>query len=96
MAAGVDLVEFDVLALARGDRHRALGDLHELSHGAEAWRRRLDDAGRPSHALPTATHAALARPLRFFAEEAPRVGVHVDLKSPSASQRSRTGLRGSG
>ena len=81
-------------ARRRRDRHRAHSDdLHELSHGAEAGvvgSMTLADLRTLCPQLPTLHEA-----LRFFAEEAPRVGVHVDLKSPSASQRSRTG-RGSG
>ena len=36
VTAGVDLVEFDVLALAGGEIVAHSEDLHELSHGAEA------------------------------------------------------------
>ena len=91
VTAGVDLVEFDVLALARGEIVIAHSeDLHELSHGAEAGvvgSMTLADLRTLCPQLPTLHEA-----LRFFAEEAPRVGVHVDLKSPSALPEVAHGL----
>ncbi len=83
VAAGVDLVEFDVLALAGGEIVIAHSeDLHELSHGTETGivgSMTLADLRLLCPQLPTLDEA-----LTFFAEEAPQVGVHVDLKSPSA------------
>jgi len=55
--AGVDLVEFDVIA----GRDRAL----LVAHG-------LEDVGPETPTLDEA--------LRFFVDEAPRIGVHLDLK----------------
>ncbi len=83
VAAGVDLVEFDVLALAGGEL--VIGhshDLYELSHGAEtgtAASMSLGDLQALCPQLPTLDEA-----LTFFKDEAPRVGVHLDLKSPAA------------
>ena len=83
VAAGVDLVEFDVLAIAGGEVVIAHSEnLHELTHGARTGTvgtMTLADLRLLCPQLPTLDEA-----LRFFAEEAQRVGVHVDLKSPSA------------
>ena len=81
VAAGVDLVEFDVLALAGGEL--VVGhsdDLYELSHGTETGMvgsMSLSELRALCPRLPT-LHEALT----LFAEEAPQVGVHLDLKSP--------------
>ncbi len=80
-----------MLALAGGELVIAHSDdLHELSHGAEAGvvgSMTLADLRTLCPQLPTLDEA-----LRFFAEEAPRVGVHVDLKSPSALPEVARGL----
>ncbi len=77
--AGVDLVEFDVLDLPRGPLVVAHSDhLEEVSHGAARGSvRALSLIGLRAVApdVPTLDEA-----LAFFAEEAPRVGVHIDLK----------------
>ncbi len=76
---GVDLVEFDVLDLPRGPLVVAHSDrLEEVSHGAAEGSvrdRSLAELREVAPELPTLDEA-----LRFFAEEAPSVGVHVDLK----------------
>jgi glycerophosphoryl diester phosphodiesterase len=83
VVAGVDLIEFDVLALRGGELVVAHSDdLHELSHGAAQGRvgsMALAELRELCPELPTLDQA-----LTFFAEEAQEVGVHVDLKSPSA------------
>src|ERR671930_444645 len=77
LAAGVDLIEFDVLALASGELVLAHSDdLYEVTHGTARGRvRDLSLAGLRELApeLPTLDDA-----LRFFAEDARQVGVHVD------------------
>jgi glycerophosphoryl diester phosphodiesterase len=79
LAVGVDLIEFDVLDLVRGPLVLAHSDhLDEVSHGAASGRvRRLSLAALRDVApeLPTLDEA-----LAFFADEAPHVGLHVDLK----------------
>jgi glycerophosphoryl diester phosphodiesterase len=76
---GVDLVEFDVLDLPRGPlvvAHSA--HLEEVSHGAAIGSLRaldLDELRHVAPGVPTFDEA-----LRFFAEEATDVGLHVDLK----------------
>jgi glycerophosphoryl diester phosphodiesterase len=76
---GVDLVEFDVIALARGPLVVAHSDrLDEVSHGAARGRVQdltLDQLREIAPELPTFDEA-----VAFFAEEAPGVGLHVDLK----------------
>ena len=76
---GVDLVEFDVLDLPRGPLVIAHSDhLDEVSHGAATGSvrsRTLDELRAVAPELPTLDEA-----LAFFAEEAPEVGLHVDLK----------------
>jgi glycerophosphoryl diester phosphodiesterase len=85
VAAGVDLIEFDVLSLAGGELVVAHSeDLHELSHGAvrgTVGSKALAELRALCPDLPTLDGA-----LTFFAEEATDVGVHVDLKSPSAME----------
>ncbi len=76
---GVDLIEFDVLDLSRGPLVLAHSDrLDEVSHGAATGRVRsltLEALRAVAPELPTLDEA-----LAFFVEEAPEVGVHVDLK----------------
>ena len=76
---GVDLIEFDVLDLERGPLVLAHSDhLDEVSHGAASGRVRglsLDALREVAPELPTLDEA-----LAFFVDEAPEVGLHVDLK----------------
>lgn len=78
-AHGVDLVEFDVLDLPRGPIVVAHSDrLDEVSHGAaegSVRERSLAELRSVAPELPTLDEA-----LAFFAEEAPHVGLHADLK----------------
>lgn len=84
LAAGVDLIEFDVLALDGGELVLAhSNDLHEVSHGRVGGSlrgRSLADARELCPELPTLDEA-----LEFFLSEAPATGVHVDLKSAGAA-----------
>lgn len=79
VAHGVDLVEFDVLDLPLGPLVVAHSDhLDEVSHGAARGSVRaltLPELREVAPELPT-----LEETLAFFAEEAPAVGLHVDLK----------------
>ncbi len=79
IAEDVDIVEFDVLALADGTLVLAHSDdLAELSHGAVRGRLRaetLADLRRFAPELPTLEEA-----LAFLGEHAPHVGLHADLK----------------
>ena len=79
VAHGVDLVEFDVIDLPRGPLVVAHSDhLDEVSHGAAEGRvreRTLDELRVVAPELPTFEEA-----LDFFVDEAPTVGLHVDLK----------------
>ena len=76
---GVDLVEFDVLDLPLGPLVLAHSDhLDEVSHGratGSVRERTLVELREVAPDLPTLDEA-----LTFFAEEAPMVGLHVDLK----------------
>jgi glycerophosphoryl diester phosphodiesterase len=76
---GVDVIEFDVLALERGPLVVAHSDdLAEATHGAAQGRfggHTLEELRRLAPQLPTLDEA-----LTWFAEEAPQVGIHVDLK----------------
>ncbi len=76
---GVDLIEFDVLDLLRGPLVLAHSDhLDEVSHGRAVGRvrnRTLAELREVAPELPTLDEA-----LAFFVEEAPEVGLHVDLK----------------
>lgn len=76
---GCDLVEFDVLALRRGPLVLAHSDhLDEVSHGAAHGRvgdLSLGELREVAPALPTLDEA-----LAFFVDDAPGVGLHVDLK----------------
>jgi glycerophosphoryl diester phosphodiesterase len=82
--AGVDLIEFDVLRLSSGQLVVAHSyNLYEVSHGARRGTLRnmaLAELRSVCPELPTLDEA-----LRFFAEEAPATGVHVDLKSSRAA-----------
>jgi glycerophosphoryl diester phosphodiesterase len=75
----VDLIEFDVLDLPRGPLVLAHSDhLDEVSHGAAVGSvrsRTLDELREVAPELPTLDEA-----LAFFVDEAPHVGLHVDLK----------------
>jgi glycerophosphoryl diester phosphodiesterase len=78
--AGVDVVEFDVLDLDRGPLVLAHSNhLSEVSHGRAARGRvrskTLDELRAVAPELPTLDDA-----LAFFADEAPGVGLHIDLK----------------
>ena len=79
VAEGVDLIEFDVLDLLRGPLVLAHSDhLDEVSHGAAIGRVRqlsLEALREFAPELPTLDDA-----LGFFVDEAPHVGLHVDLK----------------
>ena len=79
VAEGVDLIEFDVVALADGTLVVAHSDdLYEVSHGAAHGRvrsERLADLRRVAPALPTLDDA-----LGFFRDRAPETGLHLDLK----------------
>lgn len=79
VAAGVDVVEFDVLDLPRGPLVLAHSNhLSEVSHGVAKGRvrsRTLEELRAVAPELPTLDEA-----LSFFADEAPQVGLHVDLK----------------
>ena len=84
IAAGVDLVEFDVLALPGGELVVAHShDLHEVSHGSA--RGSLHDMEFAQIRLACPQLPTLDEALGFFAEEADTTGVHVDLKSPAAA-----------
>ena len=80
LEAGVDLIEFDVLALASGELVLTHSDdLEEVTHGSARGRVRdlsLHALRAVAPELPTLDDA-----LRFFVEEAPEVGIHLDLKS---------------
>jgi glycerophosphoryl diester phosphodiesterase len=77
--AGVDMIEFDVLDLKGGPLVLAHSDhLDEVSHGAARGRVRgqsLEALRAVAPNLPTFDEA-----LAFFVEEAPGIGLHVDLK----------------
>jgi glycerophosphoryl diester phosphodiesterase len=79
VAAEVDVIEFDVLDLIAGPLVLAHSDhLEEVSHGAARGRvrtRSLEALRAVAPELPTLDEA-----LAFFVDEAPHVGVHVDLK----------------
>ena len=76
---GVDVIEFDVLDLPRGPLVLAHSEhLEEVSHGAARGRVRsltLEQLREVAPELPTLDEA-----LAFFIDEAPGVGLHVDLK----------------
>lgn len=76
---GCDLIEFDVLALRRGPLVLAHSDhLDEVSHGVARGSVRdksLAELRAVAPELPTLEEA-----LAFFVDEAPEVGLHIDLK----------------
>ena len=76
---GVDLIEFDVLDLPRGPLVVAHSDhLEEVTHGAARGSVRslpLAALREVAPELPT-----LDETLAFFTDEAPGVGIHLDLK----------------
>ena len=78
-AHGVDLIEFDVIDLRGGPLVLAHSDrLDEVSHGAATGTvrdRTLAELREVAPSLPTLDEA-----LAFFVDEAPGVGLHVDLK----------------
>jgi glycerophosphoryl diester phosphodiesterase len=79
IAAGVDLIEFDVLDLRRGPLVLAHSDhLDEVSHGAATGRVRDSSLEQLREVAPEL--ATLDEALAFFVDEAPHVGLHVDLK----------------
>jgi glycerophosphoryl diester phosphodiesterase len=79
LAHGVDLVEFDVFELRSGDLVVAhSNDLHEVSHGTHEGAVRdlsVAELKEVSPELPTFEEA-----LAFFVDEAPALGLHLDLK----------------
>jgi len=92
VALGVDLVEFDVLDLPRGPLVLAHSDrLDEVSHGAAAGsvrERSLAELREVAPELPTLDEA-----LAFFVDEAPEVGLHVDLKLTTRLDELTSALR---
>jgi glycerophosphoryl diester phosphodiesterase len=95
VAEGVDLIEFDVLALRSGQVVLAHSDdLLEVTHGAVRGKVHdlsLEQLHEISPELPT-----LADALAFFAEEAAEVGLHVDLKSTGIEAELVAALRAFG
>jgi glycerophosphoryl diester phosphodiesterase len=84
VAAGVDLVEFDVLQLRDGELVIAHSyDLYEVSHGARRGTIRTMALAELRSLCPQAP--TLDEALGFFAAEARETGVHVDLKSRRAA-----------
>ena len=92
VAAGVDLIEFDVLRLRGGELVVAHShDLFEVSHGATRGSMksmRIEEVRDACPELPTFDEA-----LEFFASEATGTGVHVDLKSAAAADAVSGGTR---
>jgi glycerophosphoryl diester phosphodiesterase len=90
--AGVDLIEFDVLRLDSGQLVVAHSDdLREVSHGEAGGTVRdqtLAALREVAPELPTLDDA-----LQFFRDEAPAVGVHVDLKDEAAAADVADALR---
>ncbi len=88
---GVDLIEFDVLDLPRGPLVVAHSDhLDEVSHGVAGGRVRdhtLEELREVAPELPTLDEA-----LAFFVEEAPGIGLHVDLKLRTRLEELTTSL----
>jgi glycerophosphoryl diester phosphodiesterase len=89
---GVDLIEFDVLDLSSGELVIAhSNDLREVSHGAAAGTvqdKSLQSLREVAPDLPTLDEA-----LSFFVEEAPQIGVHLDLKARSRESAVAAALR---
>jgi len=90
--AEVDLIEFDVLDLRRGPLVLAHSDhLDEVSHGAATGRVRglpLEALREVAPELPTLEEA-----LAFFVDEAPHVGLHIDLKLRNRLDELGTAIR---
>jgi glycerophosphoryl diester phosphodiesterase len=90
-AAGVDIIEFDVLALASRELVLAhSGDLREVTHGTVRGRVRaltLEQLREFAPELPTYEEA-----LEFFVDEATDVGVHIDVKSAGCEHEIAAGL----
>ena len=84
LQVGVDLIEFDVLALDDGELVVAhSNDLFEVSHGVAHGTVRdkaLPDLREIAPELPT-----LSEVLGFFVDEAPDAGLHLDLKAAGAA-----------
>jgi glycerophosphoryl diester phosphodiesterase len=84
VAAGVDVIEFDVIRLRGGELVVAHSyDLHEVSHGAQRGTLRsmeLSELRAVCPQLPTLDEA-----LAYFVEEAPQTGIHLDLKTVGAA-----------
>jgi len=79
VAGGVDLIEFDVLDLLDGPLVLAHSDhLDEVSYGAATGRVRSRSLEELREVAPEL--ATLDEALAFFVDEAPHVGLHVDLK----------------
>jgi len=95
VAAGVDLVELDVLRLEGGELVVAHSDdLRGVSHGAAAGKigaRSVTELRGLCPDLQTLDEA-----LAFFVDEATETGVHVDLKSAGAGDDVARALRGFG
>jgi glycerophosphoryl diester phosphodiesterase len=92
VAAGVDLVEFDVLELLTGELVVAHSDdLGEVSHGADSGTVRDRTLAALREVAPGLT--TLDEALEFFVDDAPSVGIHVDLKSPAATDALVASLR---
>ena len=92
LAHDVDLIEFDVLDLPRGPLVLAHSDrLDEVSHGAAAGsvrERTLPELREVAPDLPTLDEA-----LAFFVDEAPLLGLHVDLKLTTRLDELASALR---
>jgi glycerophosphoryl diester phosphodiesterase len=89
---GVDLIEFDVLDLRDGPLILAHSDhLDEVSHGAATGRVRawsLEALREVAPNIPTLDEA-----LAFFVDEAPHIGLHVDLKLKARLDELATAIR---
>lgn len=89
---GVDLIEFDVIALKGGELVVAhSNDLHEVSHGAHEGTvldRSLASLKELCPELPTLDEA-----LAFFLDEARGIGAHLDLKVRGREQDVLEALR---
>lgn len=79
LGVGIDVIEFDLLDLRRGPLVLAHSNrLEEVSHGlasGSVQERSLGELRDLAPELPTLDEA-----LAFFADEAPEVGLHIDLK----------------
>jgi glycerophosphoryl diester phosphodiesterase len=95
VAAGVDLVELDVLRLEGGELVVAHSDdLHEASHGAATGKIGVVSLAELRVLCPDLQ--TLDEALEFFVVEATETGVHVDLKSAAAADDVARALRGFG